>query len=113
VKNLTDLFHQERVVVDQLRSMIHGEFPSWSFRMTLFGSRARGEAESDSDMDILIEIDSERVSFEEKKGLRRLAGNLSLDSGILISLLIVDREILRDRGDFSIFRNIREEGLVV
>ena len=113
MKSLAELSHQERLVLEQLRSRICDEFADWSFRMTLFGSRARGEAEPDSDMDILVEIDCDRLSFEDKKRLRRVAGNLSLDSGILISLLIVDREILKDRGDFSIFRNIREEGLVV
>jgi hypothetical protein len=45
--------------------------------------------------------------------VRRLAGVLSLNSGFVLSLLIADRLMLEQRGDFSIFRNIHEEGLAV
>jgi len=33
--------------------------------MTLFGSRARGDADPDSDMDVLVEVETARVSFVE------------------------------------------------
>lgn len=113
MKTISDLSTEEQAVLKDLRLRIRNEFPNWSFRLTLFGSRVRGDAEADSDMDVLVEIYSDRISFEEKRRIRRLAGELSLSSGIVLSLLIADRRILEERGDFSIFRNIREEGLSV
>ncbi len=73
----------------------------------------RGDAATDSDVDVLVEIDSHCISFEEKRRVRRLAGVISLNSGFVLSLLIADRLMLEQRGDFSIFRNIHEEGLAV
>jgi hypothetical protein len=64
-------------------------------------------------MDILLEVEQEHVSFAEKRRIRRAAGDVSLESGIVLSLLIVDRSMRRERGDFSIFHNIREEGIPV
>ena len=81
--------------------------------MTLFGSRARGDAEPDSDMDVLIELEIPELSFSQKQRLRRVAGEISLRSGIILSLLVVDHRTREERGDFSIFQNIREDGIPV
>ena len=111
MRTASDLSRKEESVLAALRSKIQEEFPDWPVRLTLFGSRARGEAEPDSDMDVLVEIDTDCISFSDKQSIRRLAGNISIDSGIVLSLLIVDRHTLEERGDFSIFQSIREEGL--
>lgn len=113
MKTFSDLSAEERSILEELQRRIREEFPGWSFALTLFGSRARGEAEADSDMDVMVEIGSDRISLGEKRRLRRLAGDISASSGIVLSLLIADRETLENRGEFSIFRNIREEGLAL
>lgn len=111
MKTVSDLPQTERIVLEELRSQIIRAFPDWTFRMTLFGSRARGDAEPDSDMDILLDVDAEHVSFLQKQALRRIAGELSMKGGIVLSLLVADRTLRQERGDFSIFQNIREEGI--
>lgn len=77
----------------------------------LFGSRARGNAEPDSDTDVLVKVGVEHLSFADKQRLRRIASEVSIDSGIVLSLLIVDRHVIQERGDFSVFETIREEGI--
>ncbi|MGA2263421.1 MAG: nucleotidyltransferase domain-containing protein [Acidobacteriota bacterium] len=113
MKTILDMSTEEQALLKELRSEMQREFPDWSFRLTLFGSRARGDAAADSDVDVLVEIHSHSISFEEKRRVRQLAGVLSLNSGFVLSLLIADRLTLEQRGDFSIFRNIREEGFVI
>jgi predicted nucleotidyltransferase len=113
MKTAEHLSKAERAALEELRARIAREFPDWTFHMTLFGSRARGDAELDSDMDVLLEVDREHISFAEKQRLRRAASDASLHSGIVLSLLIVDRHMRRERGDFSVFHNIREEGIPV
>lgn len=113
MKSIKDLQRDERLVLEELKSAIRQEFQGCSFRMTLFGSRARGDAESDSDMDVLIELDVPQIAFSQKQRLRRAAGEISLRSGIILSLLVVDEQIREERGDFSIFQNIREEGIPI
>ena len=113
METILDLSTEERSVLRELRLAIQKEFPDWSFRLTLFGSRVRGDAAADSEVDVLVEIDSHCISLEEKRRVRRLAGILSLHSGLVLSLLIAGRLMIEQRGDFSVFRNIREEGLTV
>ncbi|MGD9728029.1 MAG: nucleotidyltransferase family protein [Nitrospiraceae bacterium] len=63
--------------LEELRAQIKRAFPGWAFRMILFSSRARGDAEPDSDMDVLLEIETEHVSFPEKQRIRDIAGEVS------------------------------------
>ena len=74
-------------------------------------ARARGDAEPDSDVDVMLELDIERLDLSTKRRIRRVAGEVSLQHGLLISFLIVDRAQARERGDYAIFANIREEGI--
>ncbi len=64
-------------------------------------------------MDVLLEIETEHLAFADKRRLSRVASELSIDSGIMLSLFIVDRRVREERGDFSVFENIREEGIPV
>lgn len=73
--------------------------------------RARGDAEPDSDMDVLLELDVGRLDLATKRRIRRLAGEVSLKHGLVISFLFVDRVQARECGDYSILTNIREEGI--
>jgi predicted nucleotidyltransferase len=113
MRTLQNLSDTERGLVVDLRRRIGAEFPDIGFRMTVFGSRARGDAERDSDMDVLIEVDVDHISFADKQRLRRIATDVSIASGIIVSLLVVDQGILAERGDFSVFKNVREEGIAV
>lgn len=113
MRTVEDLSETERSVLRELQRRIQREFPEWSFRMTLFGSRARGDADPDSDMDILLEVETDGISFAQKQRLRRVAGEVSIDFSVVISILISDRRLREERGDFSIFQNIQEEGIPV
>jgi predicted nucleotidyltransferase len=113
MRTLDSLSKAERTVLEELRSRIRREFPSWNFRMTLFGSRARGDAEPDSDMDVMLEVETAHISFAEKQRLNRIAGEISMEIGLILSLFVVDQHLRRERGDYSIFLNIRGEGIPV
>ena len=113
MRTITDLSPYEQRVLSDLRQEIARRLPELRFRMTVFGSRARGDAEVDSDMDVLLEVETDRLAFPDKRPLRDIAGEISLASGIILSLLVVDRQTMRERGDFSLFENIRDEGIAV
>lgn len=113
MRTLQNLSEVERRLVADLRRRLVAELQEIGFRMTVFGSRARGDAEPDSDIDVLVEVDVEHVSFADKQRLRRVATEVSIASGIIVSLLVVDKSIMTERGDFSVFENVREEGITV
>jgi len=111
MRSIEDLPEKERLALEELKSGIRLAFPGCSFQTTLFGSKARGDAEPDSDMDVLVELGIPQISFSERRRLQRIAGEISHKSGILLCLLIVDRHTREEKGDYSIFQNIREEGI--
>jgi predicted nucleotidyltransferase len=111
MRTIEALSARERAALADLQGDVRAAFPGVSTRWTLFGSRARGDAEPDSDVDVLLELDIERLDLATKRRIRRLAGEVSLKHGFVISLLLVDRAQARERGDYAIFANIREEGI--
>ena len=113
MRTITDLSHHEQRVLSDLRQEIGSRLPELRVRMTVFGSRARGDAEADADMDVLLEVETDRVALSDKQRLREIASEISLASGIIVSLLVVDQHIMKERGDFSLFDNIRDEGIAV
>jgi predicted nucleotidyltransferase len=113
MRTITDLSPDEQRVLSDLRQEIARRLPALRFRMTIFGSRARGDAEADSDMDVLLEVETDRLAFPDKQRLRQIASEISLASGIILSVLVVDRQTMQERGDFSLFHDIRDEGIAV
>ena len=60
MRTLQNLSPIERRVVTELRRRIGAELADIGFRMTLFGSRARGTSGPDSDIDVLYTLRTER-----------------------------------------------------
>lgn len=111
MRTIDTLSAQEQAALADLQQRVCEAFPGVFMRWTLFGSRARGDAEPESDMDVLVELDLERLDLATKRRIRRLAGEVSLKHSFVIALLLVDRAQVRERGDYAIFANIREEGI--
>jgi uncharacterized protein len=111
MRTIDSLLPQEQAALVDLQQRVHEALPALSMQWTLFGSRARGDADLDSDMDVLLDLDVERLDLATKRRIRRLAGEVSLTHGLVISCLFVDRTQARERGDYSILTNIREEGI--
>jgi predicted nucleotidyltransferase len=68
IRSAEDLKDIERSALDELKVRIRASFPGVSFRMTLFGSRATGDADPESDTDVLIELDKQNIFPFRKSG---------------------------------------------
>ena len=100
-------------VLQALHARIAREFPAGDFRMTIYGFRARGDVGPDLDMDVMIKVDTEEISAAGKQRVSRIVGEVSLGSVTMLSIVLVDRQLKRERRDYSIFHNIRDEGIRV
>lgn len=107
------------VSMDQDDLALAGEFVSrlannidpGIFEVTLFGSRARGDATEESDLDLFVALKQEDPRKEIEKLAFDIACDLTLDSGILVSVLVADPTFLRRHAGFAILEAVREDGV--
>jgi predicted nucleotidyltransferase len=80
-------------------------------RVVLFGSRARGDAEEDSDFDFLVIVRA--PDNEDKKKIREITAQLSIEYDTVITALVIPSKDFREDRYFYLYENIQKEGRVV
>ncbi len=97
-------------LLDKISKIIYREDPN--AEAFLFGSRARGNNRPDSDWDILILIDSMKVTNEIEDKFRDDLYNLEIESGQIISTFIYSKDYWNKKLVFSpLYKNVKKEGI--
>ena len=98
------------LIISRIKDAIHHMDPKAD--AFLFGSRARGDNRSDSDWDILILVDSVKVTNEIEDQFRDGLYDIELESGQIISTFIYPRQLWESSLKFSpLYKNVKNEGL--
>ena len=71
----------ERSVLDELKKSIRRRFPD--ARLTLFGSRAREDADPDADLDVLVIVDTNELA-EARRYVSECAWEAGFDQGMIV-----------------------------
>jgi len=80
---LSLLTPNDRTAVTEYVEHIRGRFPDRILAVTLYGSKARGDADDESDIDLLVLVDVEDNEFRSQ--LWAIASDISLEYNIVIS----------------------------
>lgn len=110
--NFTMVAIQANPIVQQCKDVLTKQYDTQLKGVILYGSLARGEASPTSDIDLLVLLAPPFDYFVELRRLVDLLYSIQLESNQLISakpVSIKDFEL----GSISLYRNIRNEGLVV
>ena len=83
VRSLSQLAPNDRAAVIAYVSRIRSRFPGRIRAVTLFGSKARGDADAESDIDLFVLVDAETSEFRSE--LWRIASDVSLDHSVVLS----------------------------
>lgn len=98
------------LIIDRISKSIHAKDPN--AEAFLFGSRARGDNREDSDWDILILVDSDKVTNEIEDNFRDDLYNIELDSGQIISTFIYPKDYWNSNLVYSpLYKNVIKEGV--
>lgn len=101
---------RRNLIIDRIRKSIHDKDPN--AEAFLFGSRARGDYRKDSDWDILILVDSDKVTNEIEDNFREDLYNIELDSGQIISTFIYSKNYWKSSLVYSpLYKNVIKEGV--
>jgi predicted nucleotidyltransferase len=80
----------------------------------LYGSEARGDARPDSDIDLLVLVDKDKLTYSDKDRIIAPFYDIELDTGIIISMIIMPRKEWENRPFLTPFQdNVNKEGITL
>ena len=99
-------------VVERIRREAHKLQPYAN--TILYGSEARGEARPDSDIDLLVLVNTDKLSYSDKDRIIAPFYDIELDTGVIISTLVVPRKEWENRPFLTPFQyNVNKEGITL
>lgn len=98
------------IIISKISKSIHSKDPS--AEAFLFGSRARGDAREDSDWDVLILVNTDKVTNEIEDKFRDELFDIELDTGQSISTFIYPKTHWNSMMKFSpLYKNVETDGI--
>ena len=111
MEHLSPLAPNEATAVKEYLARIHELFPGRILSVTLFGSKARGDADPESDVDLLLLVDAESRQFRSE--LWRIASDVGLEHNLVLSVRVYAQErwAKTQRLRLPLFRAVAAEGI--
>ena len=110
---LSHLASNEQAAITEFTTQIRDLFPRRILSVTLFGSKARGDADAESDIDLLVLVDDESNAFRSE--LWRIASDVSLEHNVVLSVRVYAQARWAESGRIRLplYRAIVADGIPV
>jgi uncharacterized protein len=80
----------------------------------LYGSYARGDNREDSDIDVLVLVNNDMLSYQDKKKISYPLYELETEIGIIISPVIYDKQLWKNKHYITPFyKSIQSDGILL
>ena len=98
------------IILNQIKNSVLSTDPGAT--LILFGSHARGDARPDSDIDILVLLDKEKITFDDRKRIGYPICDIVLETELLISPKIFSKHLWETKYKITPFyKNVTREGI--
>ncbi len=99
-------------ILNLIKESVHATDPGAT--LILYGSYARGDYREDSDMDILVLLDKEKITFEDRERIAFPLYSLGRDADIHISPVFRVRNLWDTKHKITPFyKNVSREGVLL
>ncbi len=96
----------------QIKLNIHSTDPGAI--VILYGSYARGDNRDDSDIDILVLLDKDKITYDDRVRIARPLYHLELEADIHISPVLRSRKLWETKHTVTPFyKNVAREGVLL
>jgi uncharacterized protein len=101
---------KNKKILLKIKQLVNMAEPSAT--VILYGSHARGQHNKQSDIDILILVDSDKVTYSEEQKIKYPLYDLEFETGKVISPVIFSRHDWETRHAITPFyKNIKKDGV--
>ena len=99
-------------ILEAIKRELSKHYGDHLLKTIMYGSYARGTNGPGSDIDIAVILDGDIDKYEEVEEMVDITNDISLENDIMISLLPLTNDEY-ENGRYSIFFNIRKEGITI
>ncbi|RLD53566.1 MAG: nucleotidyltransferase domain-containing protein [Bacteroidetes bacterium] len=97
-------------ILNRIKDIVNQTNPNTE--VFLYGSRARGTAKADSDWDVLILLNSDKLTFDLEKSFIDNLYEIIIETGEVISPLVFTKNEWNGKYRITpLFENIQKEGI--
>lgn len=106
------MFTKKEDIVLRIKTVLNESAPN--AKIILYGSFARGENRSDSDLDLLILLDSDKITYELEKKVKYPLYDIEFETGQIISPLVLTKNDWENKHYITPFyENVVKEGIIL